>query len=340
MENRIQTDSVKISVVGCGAWGTALAKIAAEKGHTVHLWCHEQQTADFINQEHENKNYLPGISLPLGLKATLNLPEALNQAHLIIIVTASQFFLPTLSDILPFCSNSTLILSATKGLSPETKERPSQMLARVLGLNNHNWAILTGPNLSREIAEGKVAATVISSPWEACAQSIQFLLNSNTLRVYTNTDVVGSELGGTLKNVIAIAAGIADGLEQGTNARSALMVRGLVEMVRFGRAFGALDETFYGLTGMGDLITTCSSELSRNHTVGVRLAQGEKLSEIIASTRAIAEGVETARLVASIAAEKGIDMPMTTRIAQILFEDLSPIQALHELMSRAPTRER
>lgn len=330
----------QVGVVGCGAWGTALAKIAAENGHAVKLWCHEAATCDHILSRHENVLYLPGIALPPTIIPTQSLSECLGGADLVILVTASNFFLDTLSSMKAFLNSDTLLLSASKGLSPKTLERPSEMIVRVLGKEHHNWAVLSGPNLSREIAEGKVAATVVSSPWQETAISIQNFINSKTLRVYTNNDVIGTELGGTLKNVIAIAAGIADGLEQGTNARSALMVRGLVEMVRYGKAFGALEETFYGLTGMGDLITTCSSELSRNHTVGVRIARGEKLKDIVASTRAIAEGVEAARLVSKIALEKGIDMPMSTKIAQILFEDLSPAEALRDLMNRSPTSER
>lgn len=329
----------KIGIIGCGAWGTALAKIAAENLHEVTLWCHKEEIASSIHSEHINSQLLPGIVLPSHIRATTQLDLASQNQDLVVLVTTSRHFKSTLIQLKSLLSQKTLILSATKGLDPTSLLRPSEMLQNHLG-NEFLWALLSGPNLSREIAQQKASTTVISSQNEEVSKIIQSWLSRPYFRVYTNTDVIGTELGGTLKNIIAIAAGVADGLELGSNAKSALMVRGIAEMVRFGLKFGAKEETFYGLTGMGDLIATCSSSLSRNHTVGFRLSRGESLTQILSSTHAVAEGVETSRLIHELAAQHQIAMPVTEAVYRLLFENKSAPEVLSELMSRSLTSER
>ncbi len=334
---------MQAAVIGAGAWGTTLAKVLAENVSDVVIWAHDARIADEINTKHENASLFAGVPLPPTIRATSDLGEAIDGARLILLVVASAFYGQTVDSLGTFLPASgdggdqprPILVSATKGLDPATNRRTSEILAERLPADYRDrFAILSGPNISREIAAGKPATTVIASANEAISSEAQRYFSTPYFRVYTNTDVTGTELGGTLKNIIAIAAGIVDGLELGDNTRSALMVRALVEIIRFGTHFGARAETFYGLAGMGDLITTCSSVLSRNHYVGEHLAKGQSAEEILGGMTAVAEGVETTRLIRGIAVEAGIDMPVTEQVYQILFENKPVKTAIHDLMTR------
>lgn len=331
---------MKAAVIGAGAWGTTLAKVLAENVPDVVIWAHDAKIVQEINTSHENVSLFPGVALPPAIRATADLAEAVADARLILLVVASTFYgqtVDSLGRLLPDVSDDQkpILVSATKGLDPATNRRTSELLQELLPPAYRNqFAILSGPNISREIAAGKPATTVIASQNESVSREAQRYFSTPYFRVYTNTDVTGTELGGTLKNIIAIAAGIVDGLELGDNTRSALMVRALVEIIRFGTHFGARPETFYGLAGMGDLITTCSSVLSRNHYVGEQLAKGQSADEILSGMTAVAEGVETTRLIRGIAVRAGIDMPVTEQVYQILFENKPVATAIHDLMTR------
>ena len=326
---------MKAAVIGAGAWGTTLAKILAENHHDVTIWSHDQKIADEINGGHENVTLFAGVRLPPTVRATTVLPDACADTAFIVLVTASRFYAETVRKLAPLLDPQTILVSATKGLDPATNKRTSQLMEENLPPELHSrLAVLSGPNIAREIAAHKPATTVIAARDPAVAHAAQKYLSTNYFRVYTNQDVIGTELGGTLKNIIAIAAGIVDGLKLGDNARASLMVRGMAEIIRFGAHYGARPETFFGLAGMGDLITTCSSVLSRNHFVGESLAQGKKMPEILSGMTAVAEGVETARLIHEIAVREGISMPVTEQVFRILFEDKPVAQAISDLMTR------
>lgn len=323
-----------VTVIGSGAWGTTLAKVLAENKHTVRLWCHNTEIANAINTTHENTALLAGIQLPLNITATTDMTTAIGDSSLIVIVTASGFFKQTLLQLKPLLKNQ-LIVSATKGLHEADDKRMSEVLYEILPEHHQRIAVLSGPNISWEIAKQKASTTVIASEDIETAKNIQQYFNSPYFRVYVNTDVIGTECGGTLKNVIAIAAGIVDGLELGNNAKAALMVRGMVEMTRMAVALGARPETLMGLTGMGDLITTCSSSLSRNHAIGEKLAKGEKITEIIAGMKAVAEGIATTKAAYALAQKHNVEMPITAQMYAILYQNKSISEALKELMTRS-----
>lgn len=324
---------VKAAIIGCGAWGTTLAKILAENGHDALIWCHSAEIAQQINA-HENKTLLPEIILPENIRGTTELTEALQNANLAVLVTASQYYRQTAEKIRELLPPGCLLLSATKGLDETSDKRLSEVLYETLPAHQEKIAVLSGPNISREIAEQKISLSVIASKNKNTAETIQKLFNNNYFRVYTNDDVTGTEIGGTVKNIIAIAAGMIDGLNLGNNAKAATLVRGMVEISRLAVALGGKSETVFGLTGMGDLITTCSSSLSRNHHVGVELAKGKTLSKILQGMKAVAEGVPTAKLVHTLAKKLNISMPISEQIYAILYENKSVEQALNELMRR------
>lgn len=324
---------VKAAIIGCGAWGTTLAKVLGENGHSVNIWCHSAEIAAQINAR-ENKNLLPGIVLPEQIRGVTDLPQALNGARLVVLVTASQYYRQTAEKIKNLLPPDCLIISATKGLDEITGKRMSEVLYETLPAYKENIAVLSGPNISREIAEQKISTAVIAAQNKKTAETLQKLLNNSYFRVYTNDDVIGTEIGGTVKNIIAIAAGIVDGLNLGNNTKAALLVRGMVEIARLAVCLGGKSETIFGLTGMGDLITTCSSNLSRNHYVGVELAKGKPLKEILQGMQAVAEGVPTTKLIYALALKTKTPMPITEQIYGILYEN-KPISAtLNELMTR------
>ena len=321
----------KISVIGAGAWGTTLSILAAENKHTITIWSYEEDVAKSINELRENKKYLNGFQLSQNIDSTIDIKKAAS-SDIIILSTPSQYLRETLRNFSRFIKKDALIISAVKGLEIETQKRMSEVIKEELPCEK--ITVISGPNISKEIARGLPAATVAASADIENAKLVQQILNSSRFRVYTNTDVTGTELGGALKNVIAIAAGVADGLMLGNNAKSALMVRGITEIMRLGVAMGGKSETFGGLSGIGDLITTCESTLSRNHQVGVEIAKGRKLKDIIMKMYDVAEGVPTSKAAREISRKLKIEIPITEEVYSVLYEGKDPFKAISSLMQR------
>ncbi|MFA4858864.1 MAG: NAD(P)H-dependent glycerol-3-phosphate dehydrogenase [Candidatus Margulisiibacteriota bacterium] len=332
----------KVVIIGAGAWGTTLAQLLIENQHQVLIWSFEEAVTNQINQLHENKKYLPGIQLSGQITASSDWGEvipAINESRAVFFVVPSEHLRETAAKLKNRINSNILVVSATKGIEKNTFKRMSEVLIEELRYPAEKICALSGPNLSAEIAKGMPATTVIASPSPQCAGAAQELLMQARFRVYTNQDIVGVELCGALKNIIAIAAGAAEGLGLGDNAKSALLVRGIAEMARLGKRLGAHEETFYGLAGFGDLITTCQSKLSRNHHVGEEIAKGKKLDSILKSMVEIAEGVPTTLAVKSLSIKLGVDMPITDEVYNVLFADKEPYAAIQDLMTREPKRE-
>ena len=328
---------MNIAVIGAGAWGTTIADLLAKKAFSVKLWCLEQETADHINKGNENNAYLPKIKLAKDLSATMFFEEAVEDIDAMVLSVPTQFLRQILDKNKNMIPGNIIVLNASKGIEGSTLMRPSQIIEEVL--ERPDIAALSGPNLSKEIASGLPAATVVASNNPDIAERFQEVLRSHNLRVYTSTDIIGVELGGALKNVIAIAAGACDGLNLGNNAKSALIVRGIAEITRLGIAAGAKAETFAGLSGIGDLITTCESDLSRNHFIGEQLAKGKRLNEILSSMKAVAEGVETTRSAYALSQKLGVEMPITNEVNEVLFNAKDIKEAVLSLMTRTPKNE-
>ncbi|HEY5997819.1 MAG TPA: NAD(P)H-dependent glycerol-3-phosphate dehydrogenase [bacterium] len=326
----------RVAVVGAGSWGTALAAHLAACGHAVELWAYEPEVAAGVNKERENSVFLPGVHLPAGIHASADLAQALAGATVALFVTPSHVARPTLRAARAHLPAGAPVLVATKGLETDTLETMAEVFAGELGATGrHELAFVSGPSFAREVAAGLPTAVTVASRDAATARTAQELLSSGSLRAYTTDDVVGVEIGGALKNVVAIAAGIGDGLGLGHNARSALITRGLAEMARLGIALGARPATFAGLAGLGDLVLTCTGDLSRNRSLGMALAAGRTLQEIQAATRTVAEGVRTTQAAVRLAARAGVEMPIAAQVHRVLFEGASPRAALHELMTRS-----
>ena len=327
---------MKIGIVGAGSWGTTLAILLAENKHEVQLWSYEKKIADEINLQKENKKYLPGYPISQLITATTVI-EDLKDSEIVFFVSPSQHTREVAKKTSKIIKNDTVIVNAAKGLELGTLKTMTEVLFEELSSNK--IVVLSGPNLSKEIARGYPAATVAASKDNASSEKLQNALMSNRFRIYTSTDTVGVELGGTLKNVIAIAAGILDGLWLGNNAKSALMVRGITEITKLGVAMGGNIQTFAGLSGMGDLITTCMSSLSRNHHVGEEIAKGKKLKDILSNMKEVAEGVTTTKAVKKLSEKHKIEMPISNEIYAVLFEDKNPTKAIETLMTRSPKSE-
>jgi glycerol-3-phosphate dehydrogenase (NAD(P)+) len=321
-------------VVGAGSWGTAISSLLAKKGERVIVWARRRELADEINKKHVNKDYLSDVPLPKEIRAT-NKVEELKEADYIIIAVPSHAFRSIIKEFKNVIEGKT-ILSLTKGLE-KGGLRMSEVAKDVLG--EVNIAVLSGPNHAEEVIREVPSATVIACENEDLAREFQELLMTPYFRVYTNPDVVGVELAGATKNVIAIAAGISDGLGYGDNTKASLMTRGLAEIMRLGVACGANPFTYLGLAGVGDLIATCTSKHSRNRYVGEEIGRGRKLSEVISGMKMVAEGVKTAPAVKKLAQEKGISMPITDEVIKILYEGKSPKESVLELMLRSPKSE-
>lgn len=331
----MKTDFERIAVIGAGSWGTALAGRLAAKGHDTLLWAFEPELVDEINTRHTNRLYLPGIPLHPTLACTGNLKEAVSGRDIVLLVTPVQVMRSVLKQLAPHLSADTVIANASKGIELDTLLSVSRICTELLGEETLlRYVALSGPTFAREVAQELPSLIVAASRSVESAQRVQTALSGPSLRVYTNSDVVGVELGGAVKNVIAIAAGICDGLGFGFNARAALITRGLVEMNRLGQAMGADSATFAGLAGMGDLVLTCTGDLSRNRTVGFKLGQGQRLADILAEMRMVAEGVKSAESVYQLARRMGTEMPIVEKTYQILHEDKPARQAVMELMAR------
>ena len=321
------------TVLGAGAMGTACAWILAQQsGHHVRLWARNETFARHIHETRENSRLLPHVRLPAAIKVTADPVEALQGADVIVICIPTRGLREALSSLATLIPKSALLVSAIKGIENHSLLRPSQIIQQITG--TRPVVVLGGPCHAEEITQKKPASVVAACESLPAAEQIQTLMSTEFLRVYANSDQTGVELGAALKNVIAIAAGICDGLEFGDNAKAALITRGLAEMVRFGAALGADKRTFYGLAGLGDLVTTCNSLHSRNRAVGEALGRGRTLAAIQESMSAVAEGVLTARSVHQIAVEQAIDMPIAAQVYHVLFESKSPREATVELMLR------
>jgi len=319
-------------VIGNGGWGTALGMVLAENGHSVTIWGPFEEEIETIRAAGENTVYLPGAKIPSSLQWTSD-PAAAEEAELIVVVVPSRFVRSTLETFKPHLKERVLIVSATKGLDEKTHQRMSEVAADVLG---RDIAILSGPSHAEEVARGVPTAVAVAGE---NAEAIQQAFLGAAFRVYTSEDVIGVELGGTLKNIIAVAAGILDGIGLGDNSKAALMTRGLAEISRLGIALGANPETFSGLSGIGDLIVTCASRHSRNRSVGERLGKGESLQDIMGGMKQVAEGIWNAKAARDLAKEHHIDMPITEEVCAIVEEGKDPRQALADLMTRSPKAE-
>lgn len=321
---------MRMAVVGAGSWGTTVASVAATNTPTV-LWARRDEVARVINTQHVNPDYL-GASLSPSLRATSSLAEAVSDADIVVMAVPSQGFRQVLVDAAPFIRPWVPIVSLSKGLEAGTMLRMSQVANEVMP--GHPVAVLTGPNLASEIAVGQPAASVVAIDDAVIATALQELFSSPTFRVYTNPDVVGCEIAGVVKNVIAIASGIAMGMGFGDNTRATLITRGLAEMTRLAEALGGDPVSLAGLAGMGDLIATCSSTSSRNTTVGMRLGQGESLESIIGSTKMVAEGVKSSATVLQLAEQYQVDMPIVEQVVAVCHHGVPAGEALLNLMAR------
>ena len=323
---------MKCFIIGNGGWGTALGMILEGNGHDVTIWGPFEEEIEAISSAAENMVYLPGVEIPSAIQWTSN-PGDAKDAELIVLVVPSRFMRTTLETFKPHLRADALIVSATKGLDEQTHCRMSETALDVL---DRNVAVLSGPSHAEEVARGVPTAVTVAGE---NAEQIQQAFLGNTFRVYTSGDVIGVELGGALKNIIAVAAGILDGIGLGDNSKAALMTRGLAEITRLGVALGAKPETFSGLSGVGDLIVTCGSRHSRNRSVGERLGKGEKLSDIMGGMKQVAEGIWNAKVARDLAREHGISMPITEEVCAIVENGKDPRQALKDLMSRDPKAE-
>ncbi len=327
-------------MIGAGAWGTALANLLADSGAEVRMWAREPEVVEAVNDTGENTLYLEGARLNPGLAVTNSLAAALEDAEVVVWVCPVQYSAALLAEAGPHIPPEALMVSASKGIEVATLRRMDEIFAEALPREQaERLCVLSGPSFAREVVAGAPTAVVVASHDRPSRLRVQALFQTDRFRVYTNPDVVGVELGGALKNVIALAAGVAAGLELGHNAVAALMTRGLAEMSRLGVAHGAQPATFAGLAGMGDLVLTCTGGLSRNRTVGVMLGQGRSMEEIMGGARTVAEGVATVRAVHSLAQGLGVEMPVSAEVFRIIAEGLDPMEALHRLMTREPTSE-
>ncbi len=327
-----------ITLIGGGSWGTALSVLLAGKGLRVRLWVHDPRLARKMAAERENTVYLPGVTLPPQITICSALSPALADSRIALFVVPSRHLRDVAQQAGGVIPPECRVLSASKGMEVGTHRRMSQVLEEELG-DRRPLAVLSGPSFAKEVARGFPAAVVVAAGEPEAAQGLQQMLSTPCFRVYTSNDVVGVELGGALKNVIALATGISDGLGFGQNARSALITRGLAEISRLGAFLGANPLTFLGLAGVGDLVLTCTGDLSRNRQVGLQLSRGYKLTEIISGMQMIAEGVTTVKAVLALAQQSNVELPICTKVYQVLYEDKDPRQAVNELMGRTLKEE-
>lgn len=320
---------MNVGLLGGGSWGTTVASLTSKNADTV-LWARSEKTVNEINEHHTNSKYLPGALLHKNLKATSSLEEVVSNADVLIMGIPSQHFRKVLQDAKPFIRPWIPIISLAKGLELGTKMRMTQIIEEELP--GHPAGVLTGPNLAKEIHSGQAAAAVIAMVDQTIAKKLQGIFNSGVFRVYTNNDVIGCELGGALKNIMAIATGMGDGANAGDNTRAALITRGLSELTRLGTAMGGKRRTFAGLAGMGDLVATCSSSKSRNHHVGFQIGQGKSLDQIIKEMNEVAEGVKTAKAVMELASDYNVDMPISREVYKVLYEGNTVIDAFKGLI--------
>jgi glycerol-3-phosphate dehydrogenase (NAD(P)+) len=330
----------KVAVFGAGSWGTAFATVLAEAGNQVSVWARRESLCDAINTRHENPDYLPGLRLADAITATHDPAAAAEGAEAIVLAVPSQSLRENLKNWAGVLPSAVPLVSLMKGVEVGTTKRMSEVIAEVTGAGPERIAVVSGPNLAREIAEGQPAASVVASVDEGTAARLQKLCHSPTFRPYTNNDVIGCELGGATKNVIALAVGMAVGLGFGDNARASVITRGLVETARLGTALGADPYTFSGLAGLGDLVATCSSPLSRNRTFGEKLGKGMTVAEIAGGTRQVAEGVGSCASISELAHHHDVEMPIVEHVTRVVTGELTPKDMLFSLVSRSAKSER
>jgi len=326
---------IRVAVIGAGSWGTTIANHLARKGVPVDLWVREEEVYNQIRADGVNEVFLPGVSLAPALKPCRSFDVALRDKDLVILVIPSHVFRSVLIEMKSSLEPGTNLVAATKGIENETLMIMSQVAEDVLGTGCiDRFACLAGPSFAREVSLDLPTAVTIASHEDRLAEILQRLFYSDTFRVYTSHDVVGAQLAGALKNVIAIAAGAADGLEMGSNARAALITRGLAEITRLGVAMGANPHTLAGLAGMGDLVLTCTGDLSRNRSVGLKIGKGMSIEDITRGMRMVAEGVRTARSAYKLGKKMGVDMPITRQVYHVIYDGKDPRRAVRELMTR------
>ena len=328
----------KISVIGDGGWGTTLAVHLAKNGHPVHLWGAFSKNIQEIQSSRVNRKFLPGIKIPKRVIPTTDLRRAIKEGEIIVFAVPSQYLVRILKKMKSLPLEGKIFLSVAKGIDTSSLQRMSQVIHTVIG--PVSLAVLSGPNIAMEVANGIPSTAVIASSNVKAAKTLQGIFNSPSFRIYRNTDIIGVELGGSLKNVIAIACGVCDGLGFGNNTKAAILTRGLVEMARLGKAMGGKVKTFYGLTGLGDLVTTCSSGQSRNRYVGEQLGKGLPLKQIIASMHnKVAEGVKTAKAVNKLSRKYHVPMPISTEVYNVIYKNKTPQKAVKDLMCRKTRAE-
>jgi glycerol-3-phosphate dehydrogenase (NAD(P)+) len=331
---------LKTAVLGAGSWGTVFAKVLADAGGDVTMWGRRPDVVDAINETRRNPDYLPDCPLPERLRATTDVAEALDGASYVVLAVPAQTLRANLSEWRPLIGGDAVLVSLMKGVELGTCKRMSEVIREVADVPEERVAVVSGPNLAKEIALEQPSAAVVACTDEPTAQKLQLACMTPYFRAYTNRDVVGCELGGAVKNVIALAVGIAVGMGMGDNATALLMTRGLAEIARLGGALGADQHTFAGLAGMGDLVASCSSPLARNRTFGENLGRGMSLEEVVAATKQTVEGVKSCDAVLELARTHHVEMPITEAIVAVMHGGLSPVEAGRLLMSRTPKPER
>ncbi|MGH3425162.1 MAG: NAD(P)H-dependent glycerol-3-phosphate dehydrogenase [Nocardioidaceae bacterium] len=324
----------KIAVLGAGTWGTAFSLVLADAGHDIHMWGRRQEVCDAINGKRENTEYLPGVELPDVIEASHDPQVVLGDREVVVLAVPSQKLRSNLEQWAQHIPERALIVSLMKGIELGTHKRMSEVIAELTGAGPERIGVVSGPNLAREIANREPAASVVACADEGVAKRLQRLCHTTSFRPYTITDVVGCELGGTTKNVIGLAVGVTAGLGYGDNTKASVITRGLAETARLGAAMGADPITLSGLAGMGDLVATCSSPLSRNRTFGEKLGQGMSVEEVTASTRQVAEGVKSCESVSDLAAAHGVDMPIVAHVAALIRGDMAADEMVTSLISR------
>lgn len=331
---------IKVAVIGAGSWGTTIAQQLACKTHVeTWLWVYEEDVFRQIKEKRQNIKYLPGVNLPDSLKASMDLEEVLSQAEFIFSVLPSHVVRGMMEKIKDYLSPDAVIVSCSKGIENDTLKRMSEVITETTGISLERIVVLSGPSHAEEVSRSIPTAIVSASMNLRNAERVQDLLRSPTLRIYTSDDIVGVEVGGSVKNVIAIASGICDGAGFGDNTKAALITRGLAEITRLGVAMGAQAATFAGLSGIGDLVVTCMSKHSRNRFVGENIGRGKKLKEILESMDMVAEGVKTTKSVYQLSKKLQVEMPISEKVYEVLFEEKDPIEEVTHLMLRDPKRE-
>jgi len=335
MKDQINAKDIKIGVVGAGSWGTSLANLLALKGYKIDLWVFEKEVKDQIETYRENKVFLPGFSLSDNLFPSNDMARVVKGKELVLIVVPSHVMRETAHKMSGHLSNKTMVVSASKGIENQTHLTMTGVLQEVLpAIPENAFAVLSGPSFAQEVSKKFPTVVTAASKDPQVARTVQHVFATDYFRVYTSDDVIGVELGSAVKNVIAIAAGIIDGLGLGLNTRAALITRGLVEIRRLGIELGANPRTFTGLTGVGDLVLTCTGDLSRNHTLGKKIGAGMQLKDILSEMHMVAEGVKTAKSVYNLSRKLGVEMPIAHEVYHILYEDIAPIEAARRLMTR------